>query len=209
MNLRIPRPILPASGQRGRPLTEIARQPVFVIAAICAISTYALMNMVMTSAPLAMVHHGHNEKDAVLGIQWHMLAMYAPSFVSGYLIARYGAEAIIAVGLVLMLGCAGVALAGVSVAHFWAALVLLGLGWNLGFIGATTMVTRTYFPVEKERVQGLNDFLVFGFVALGSFSSGKLLVLGGWSLVNLAVLPVSLLCLAAVAWLIVHERSRA
>jgi MFS family permease len=206
MGLRIPRVPMPAPGQGGRPLMEIARQPVFVIAVVCAISSYALMNLVMTAAPLAMVHHGHSEELAVLGIQWHMLAMYAPSFITGYLIARYGAEVIIAAGLALMIGCAAVALAGLSVAHFWWALVLLGVGWNLGFIGATTMVTRAYLPVERERVQGFNDLLVFGWVAFASFSSGKLLVLGGWSLVNLMLVPISLLCLAALAWLIVRGR---
>jgi MFS family permease len=122
--------------------------------------------------------------------------------VTGYLIVRYGVEAIIATGLVLMMGCAAVALAGLSVAHFWGALILLGVGWNFGFIGATTMVTSTYRPVEKERVQGLNDMLVFGWVAFASFSSGKLLAFGGWSLVNLSLLPISLLCLAALAWMI-------
>jgi hypothetical protein len=103
LGLRIPRVPMPAPGQGGRPLMEIARQPVFVIAVICAISSYALMNLVMTAAPLAMVHHGHSEEQAVLGIQWHVLAMFAPSFVTGYLIVRYGAETIIAAGLVLMI----------------------------------------------------------------------------------------------------------
>ena len=208
MGLRSPRVPMPAPGQGGRPLIQIARQPVFVIAVVCAISSYALMNLVMTAAPLAMVRHGHSEELAVLGIQWHMLAMYAPSFITGYLIARYGAEVIIAAGLVLMIGCAAVALTGLSVAHFWWALVLLGVGWNLGFIGATTMVTRAYLPVEKERVQGFNDLLVFGWVAFASFSSGKLLVLGGWSLVNLMLVPISLLCLGALAWLIVRGRGK-
>jgi MFS family permease len=203
LGLRIPKVAMPEPGHGGRPLMEIARQPVFVIAVICAISSYALMNLVMTAAPLAMVQHGHSEEQAVLGIQWHVLAMFAPSFVTGYLIVRYGVEAIIAAGLVLMMACAAVALAGLSVAHFWGALILLGVGWNFGFIGATTMVTRTYRPVEKERVQGFNDLLVFGWVAFASFSSGKLLVLGGWSLVNLSLVPISLLCLAALAWLMV------
>jgi MFS family permease len=207
MGLRIPKVAMPARGQGGRPLMEIARQPVFVIAIMCAISTYALMNLVMTAAPLAMVQHGHSEEAALLGIQWHVLAMYAPSFFAGYLIVRYGAEWIIASGLVLLIGCAAVALAGVSIAHFWGALVLLGVGWNFGFIGATTMVTRTYEPVEKERVQGLNDLLVFGWVAFASFSSGKLLVLGGWSLVNITLIPISFLCLAALAWLTIRGRN--
>ncbi|MFW6077744.1 MAG: MFS transporter [Hyphomicrobiales bacterium] len=205
--LRIPRVPMPAKGEGGRTLMEIARQPVFVIAVVCAISSYALMNLVMTAAPLAMVRHGHSEEMAVLAIQWHVLAMFGPSFITGPLIVRYGAEAIIAAGLTLLIGCAVVALAGLSVAHFWGALILLGVGWNFGFIGATTMVTRTYAPVEKERVQGFNDLLVFGWVAIGSFSSGKLLVLGGWSLVNLTLIPISLLCLAALGWIVVSGRA--
>jgi MFS family permease len=209
MGLRIPKVAMPAPGQGGRPLLEIARQPVFVIAVICAMSSYALMNLVMTAAPLAMIHHGHSEELAVLGIQWHVVAMFAPSFFTGYLIVRYGAETIIAAGLILLIGCAGVALAGLSVAHFWGALILLGIGWNFSFIGATTMVTRTYLPVEKERVQGLNDLLVFSWVAFASFFSGKLLVLGGWSLVNLTLIPIALLSLGALAWLTVAGRRRA
>ena len=206
--LDIPR--LPAvkRSQAGRPLWQIARRPRFIIAVTCAISAYALMNLVMTAAPLAMVGHGHDQDMATLGIQWHVLAMFGPSFFTGSLIVRFGAERIIAVGLVLLIGCALVALSGISIGHFWLALVLLGVGWNFGFIGGTTLVTETYEPVEKERVQALNDFLVFGFVAFASFMSGTLLVSGGWSAVNLAVLPIAAICLLGLGWLEVRARKR-
>jgi MFS family permease len=132
--------------------------------------------------------------------------MFAPSFFTGSLIARYGAEPIVAVGMILLLGCSAIALAGISVAHYWSALILLGIGWNFGFIGGTTLVTETYRPEEKERVQAMNDALVFGFVALASLSSGHLLVLGGWNLVNLAVFPVAVFCLFALG--VLHMRRR-
>lgn len=209
MALEIPRPPRPAPGQGGRPLAVIARQPRFLIAVTCAISAYALMNLVMTAAPLAMVGHGHSQDEAVLGIQWHVIAMFGPSFITGSLIARFGAERVVAAGLALLIGCAIVALAGLSVAHFWGALILLGVGWNFGFIGGTAMVTETYEPVEKERVQALNDLLVFGWVAFASFSSGKLLTAGGWDAVNLTLIPFALACLAALGWLMLRRRRTA
>jgi MFS family permease len=201
LGLDIPRLADVARGEAGRPLGVIARQPRFVLAVLCAATTYALMSLVMTAAPLAMVHHGHDHDAALLGIQWHVLAMFGPSFVAGSLIARFGAARVAAAGLALLAVCAAVALSGMSVAHFWAALVLLGIGWNFGFIGGTTLVTETYRPVEKERVQALNEFIVFGVVALASFSSGKLLVAGGWDMVNWMVLPATAICLAALGWL--------
>jgi MFS family permease len=158
------------------------------------------MSFVMTAAPLAMVLHHHHQDAAVLGIQWHVLAMFGPSFITGSLIARFGAVPIVAVGLVLLIGCAIVALAGTSVGHFWLALILLGVGWNFGFIGGTALVTETYRPEEKEKVQALNDFLIFGFVALASFASGEALLIGGWSVVNIIVLPVTFACLIGLFW---------
>jgi MFS family permease len=207
--LDIPKPLAVRRGHAGRPLSQIARRPRFIIAVSCAISAYALMSLVMTAAPLAMVGHGHHLDAATLGIQWHVLAMFGPSFFTGSLIVRFGAERIIAVGLVLLIGCAVVALSGVSIGHFWLALILLGVGWNFGFIGGTTLVTETYEPVEKERVQALNDFLVFGFVAFASFMSGRLLISGGWNAVNLSVLPIAAICLLGLGWLEVRARKRA
>ncbi len=131
-----------------------------------------MMNMVMTSAPLAMVGCGHSVTDATLGIQWHVLAMYAPSFVTGSLIARFGVERITGIGLGLIALAAVVGIGGITVAHFWTGLVLLGLGWNFAFIGATTMVTQCHRPEERNKVQAFNDFLIFGSMAIASFSSG-------------------------------------
>ena len=183
----------------GRPLIEIVRQPRFIVAVVCGVSSFALMAMVMTAAPLAMVACGLGEDNAALGIQWHVLAMFGPSFFTGALIARFGKEAIIAAGLLLLGGAAIVALLGIDLAHFWIALVLLGLGWNFGFIGATAMLTETYRPEEQSRVQGLNDFILFGFVALASFSSGGLFSTVGWGPINLIVFPVVAACAVALA----------
>jgi MFS family permease len=167
------------------------------------------MTLVMTAAPLAMVACGLGEDNAALGIQWHVLAMFGPSFFSGRLIARFGAERIIAAGLVLLAGCALVGLSGIDVAHFWLAIILLGVGWNFGFVGATTMVTATYRPEERAKVQGLNDLLVFGVVALASFSSGKLFSTVGWTWINLVVFPIVLVCALALATTLLTRRRAA
>jgi MFS family permease len=184
----------------GRPLAEIVRQPRFIVALICGIGSYALMSLVMTAAPLAMVACGFGQDSVALGIQWHILAMYGPSFFTGALIARFGEETIVAVGLALVAGGAALALAGIAILNFWGALVLLGLGWNFGFISATTMLTQTYRPEERSKVQGLNDSILFGFVALASFSSGKLFSSVGWSAINVVVLPMVAICAVALAF---------
>jgi MFS family permease len=189
-----------------RPLPAILRQPRFIVAAACGMAAYAMMNMVMTSAPLAMVGCGHSVTDATLGIQWHVLAMYGPSFVTGSLIARYGVERITGIGLGLIVLTAVVAISGVTVAHFWTALVLLGLGWNFAFIGATTMVTECHRPEERTKVQAFNDFLVFGSMAVSSFSSGQLLETVGWAAINEVVFPVVFVVVALLIW--VRLRSR-
>jgi MFS family permease len=183
----------------GRPLGEIIRQPRFIVALVCGIGAYGLMSLVMTAAPLAMVACGLGQNIAALGIQWHIIAMFGPSFFTGALIARFGKEAIVGIGLALLLGCALFALAGIDVLNFWAALILLGLGWNFGFIGSTAMLTETYRPEERNRVQGFNDFLLFGFVAIASFSSGGLFSTLGWNAINLVVFPVVAICAVALA----------
>ena len=157
------------------------RQPRFVVAVACGVASYAMMNMVMTSAPLAMIDCGHSVTDATLGIQWHVLAMYAPSFFTGSLIARFGVERVTGIGLALIALTAVVGIAGITVAHFWSALVLLGIGWNFAFIGATTMVTQCHRAEERNKVQAFNDFLIFGSMAVASFSSGQLLAGFGWA----------------------------
>jgi MFS family permease len=198
--LDIPHVPAKAGAKSGRPLGEIVRNPDFLVAVGCAMSAYAMMSFVMTAAPLAMVMHHHHHDAAVLGIQWHVLAMFVPSFFTGTLIGRFGAPRIVAAGLILLLGCSLVALSGSTVTHFWLSLVLLGVGWNFGFIGGTALVTETYRPDEKEKVQAVNDFVIFGVVALASFLSGEILIVGGWNVLNLVVLPVALICLGALFW---------
>jgi MFS family permease len=207
--LKIPRPSLQSIADAGRPLTVIARQPKFFVAVVCGIASYAMMNMVMTSAPLAMIECQHSVTDATLGLQWHVLGMYGPSFVTGHLIVRYGVERVIAAGFVLLLASAAISMAGITLWHFWIGLILLGIGWNFGFIGATALVTQTHHARERTRVQSFNDFLVFGSMAVGSFASGKVLAVFGWAAVNEIVFPVVLVAGALLLWLVLRERQAA
>jgi MFS family permease len=189
----------PSDLHGGRPLLEIVRQPRFIAAAICGIVAYPMMSFVMTSAPLAMQMCGLSVSDSNLGIQWHIVFMYGPSFATGSLIARFGAPAIVALGLSLEALAATIGLAGITAPHFWATLMVLGLGWNFGFVGASALVLETHLQQEKNKVQAFNDFLVFGMMALGSFSSGQLLANYGWSAVTMAVYPAVLLGLLVLA----------
>jgi MFS family permease len=203
-------PPLPATrAENARPLSAIVRTPRFIVAVACGMASYAMMNMVMTSAPLAMIGCGHSVTDATLGIQWHVLAMYAPSFVTGGLIARFGVERITGIGLGLIALTAVVGIAGITVAHFWSALVLLGVGWNLAFIGATTMVTQCHRPHERNKVQAFNDFLIFGSMAVASFSSGQMLEYLGWQAINEVIFPTILVAGAMLVWLTLRKRAAA
>jgi len=184
----LPRP-READTTNARPLSVIARQPRFVAAVICGVVTYALMNLVMTSAPLAMRMCGLPVTASNWAIQWHVVAMYAPSFFTGSLIVRFGASRVVVAGLILTIAAAVSGLTGITEGHFFVGLVLLGLGWNFGFVGASAMVLDTHWPVERTRVQSFNDFLVFGSTAVGSFSSGQILAAHGWEAVNWAVFP--------------------
>jgi predicted MFS family arabinose efflux permease len=208
MFVKVP-PAPPRHVESSRPLFTIVRTPRFVVAAACGIASYVTMNMIMTSAPLAMVSCGHSVTDAALGIQWHVLAMYAPSFITGGLIARFGAERIVAIGLALIVMTAVVGIAGVTVAHFWLNLILLGLGWNLSFIGATTMVTQCHRAQERNKVQAFNDFLIFGSMAVSSFSSGQLLEYVGWAAINEVLFPTVFIAGSLLAWLTIRDRARA
>ena len=202
-------PIVDRRLATGRPLAEIARAPRFVAAVACGVASYAMMNMIMTSAPLAMIGCGHSVTNATLGIQWHVLAMYAPSFVTGSLIARFGVARITAVGLASIVAAAVVNISGVTVAHFWSGLVLLGLGWNFAFIGATTMVTQCHRADERNKVQAFNDFLIFGSMALSSFSSGQLLEHLGWQAINEVIFPTIFVAGALLVWLAMRKRAEA
>lgn len=207
--VNIPKPPGLPEGQKGRSLGEILRQPRFVVAVACGIASYAMMNMVMTAAPLAMVECNLSVTDATLGLQWHVIGMYAPSFFTGSLIARYGAARVIAAGFTLLLASAATSMAGITLWHFWIGLVLLGIGWNFGFIGATAMVTQCHRPHERNQVQSFNDFLVFGSMAIGSFASGNILVLFGWATVNGVVFPVVVAAGAMLLWLVLRDRRAA
>jgi MFS family permease len=188
----------PSDLHGGRPLREIVRQPRFIAAALCGIIAYPMMNLVMTSAPLAMKMCGLSVSDSNFGIQWHIVAMYGPSFFTGSLIARFGAQRIVATGLLLEAVAATIGLSGITAMHFWATLVVLGVGWNFGFVGASALVLETHRPQERNKVQAFNDFLVFGMMAVGSFSSGQLLANYGWSAVNLVVFPPVMVGLAVL-----------
>ena len=177
---------------------EIMQQPRFAVAVLCGVVSYVLMNLVMTSAPLAMKMCGLPLAASNSAIQWHVVAMYGPSFFTGSLIARFGSARVVAAGLVLTACAAGVGLLGVTVPHFDVALVLLGLGWNFGFVGASAMVLECHRPEERTRVQSFNDFLVFGTMALGSFSSGQLLTALGWDAVVAVVFPPVLVALGVL-----------
>ena len=198
----------PADLHGGRPLMVIARQPRFIAAAICGVVSYSMMNLVMTSAPLAMQMCGLSVSDSNFGIQWHVVAMYGPSFFTGSLIARFGAPRIVAVGLLLEAIAAVIGLSGLTAMHFWVSLIVLGLGWNFGFIGASALVLETHRPSERNKVQAFNDFLVFGLMAAGSLMSGELLANYGWDAVNAVVFPPVVLGLAMLM-LGGHMRRRA
>ncbi|MBX3536772.1 MAG: MFS transporter [Chelatococcus sp.] len=207
--VRLPKPTA-ADMSGGRPLGEIARQPRFIAAVICGVVSYLLMNFLMTAAPLAMRMCGLPQEASNLGLQWHVIAMYAPSFLTGRLITRFGAPSVVSAGLALIGVSAAVGLLGVDVAHFWLTLILLGIGWNFGFVGASALVLECHRSNEKARVQSLNDFVVFGTMAIGSFLSGGLLAVYGWDTVLwLSFLPLLLAVLALAGTYAAHRSSPA
>jgi predicted MFS family arabinose efflux permease len=200
MFVKVP-PMPAVRPSQGRPLAGIVRAPRFLVAVACGVASYGLMNMVMTSAPLAMVGCGHSVTDAALGIQWHVLAMYGPSFFTGSLISRFGVARITALGLVCIGVASVIGISGTTVPHFWAGLMFLGLGWNFAFIGATTMVTQCHRPEERNKVQAFNDFLIFGCMAVSSFSSGQMLAYLSWQAINEVAFPVIVVAGGLLLWL--------
>lgn len=206
--LNVPPPPPIVRGASGRPLLTILLQPKFLVALLAAISSYALMSLVMTATPLAMIEHHHSHADAQTGIQWHVIAMFGPSFFTGSLITRFGKPGVAAAGLLLIAGAATVALMGTSLWHFWIALVLLGVGWNFGFIASTAMVAELYRPEEAFRVQAMNEFILFSFVAAASFSSGGILVASGWTLVNQLVYPIVGIATLLILWQAIADRPK-
>jgi len=211
--LDIPKPPIPSEdAPRGRTRMELLKTPRIAVAVICAMVAYALMNLVMTSTPLAVVGCGFTENNAADIVTAHVLAMYVPSFFTGHLIARFGVERIVATGLLILAAAGAVALQGIEISNFFAALILLGLGWNFGFIGATTMLAGAHAPHERGRMQGLNDLLVFGGVTFASLASGGLMNCSGgdaetgWTAVNLAMAPFLALAGGALIWLMLRPR---
>lgn len=197
--VRLPMPTA-ADAAVGRPLGIIARQPRLIVAMICGTVSYMLMNFLMTAAPLAMHLCGLSQESSNLGLQWHVIAMYAPSFFTGRLITRFGATRMGATGLALIAASGVVGLTGTDVTHFWLTLILLGLGWNFSFLGASALVLECHRPEEKARVQSLNDFVVFGMMVLGSFASGGLLTAYGWNTVIWVSFVPLVAAIAAVAF---------
>ncbi|HMB72672.1 MAG TPA: MFS transporter [Gammaproteobacteria bacterium] len=199
--LGIPRPPKQTvdAGSR-RAVGELLRQPRLIAAVFCGMVAYASMSLVMTPTSLAMAEHGFDANHAADVVRWHVVAMFAPSFFTGSLIGRFGHAPVIATGLALLLCCSIVALAGVDLHHFYIALIVLGIGWNFGFIGATSLLATAHRPEEQAFVQGLNDFLVFGLVAVASFGAGALLNLWGWNAVQYASVPSIALAFCILLW---------
>jgi MFS family permease len=190
----------------GRPLPVIARQPAFIVAVLSATIGYGVMNLIMTATPLAMVACNHPFGDAAFVIQWHLIGMFAPSFFTGHLIRRLGLMTVMSSGVVLMLACVAIAIAGVDVFNFWLALLLCGVGWNFMFVGATTLLTESYAPAERAKVQGLNDALIFTTLVVSSLASGALFSYQGWLMMNAVAVPFLVLAGAGMAWLAISRR---
>ncbi|WP_216825229.1 MULTISPECIES: MFS transporter [unclassified Sulfitobacter] len=189
-----------SSDDGGRTVPQLLASPKYMLGVAAGVVSYGLMSFVMTAAPLAMVGCGHSIDHAAWGIQWHVLAMFAPSLVTGKLIARFGKEKVTAAGLIIIGISGAVALTGLDLRHFFISLILLGIGWNFGFIGATAMVAAAHTEAERGRAQGLNDFAVFGTVAALSFFSGALMQASGWHLINLLMFPFIAIVLAPLVW---------
>jgi len=204
--LRIPP--LTAAEQREpvRPLRVIVSQPAFVVAVLSAAFGYGIMNLLMTATPLAMGICGHPYASAAFVIQWHVVAMFAPSFFTGSLIKRFGLLQVMLAGTALLLVCIGIALSGIAVANFWFALVLLGIGWNFLYIGGTTLITETYRPSEKAKAQGANDLAIFLVMATSSSASGILLNRNGWETLNYLAIPFVAAIALALLWLMAKRR---
>ena len=185
----------------GRKLSQIMRQPMFMVAVLSATIGYGVMNLLMTATPLAMQMCALPFSDAALVLEWHIIGMFAPSFFTGSLIKRFGILRIMFVGVLLMVGCIAFALAGNAVSNFLVALFVLGVGWNFMFIGGTALLTQTYRPEEKNRVQGANDFLIYATMALSSFASGALITSKGWQLLNWGALPFLVAVMVGIVWL--------
>ena len=205
--LRIPQPSVAERHEPVRPLGKIMAQPAFIVAVTGSALGYGVMNLLMTATPLAMGLCGHPYGSAAQVIQWHVIGMFAPSFVTGSLIKRFGVLRIMFAGVVLESLCVAIALSGVLVANFWWALVLLGVGWTFLYVGGTTLLTECYRVSEKAKAQGTHDFLVFLTTATSSFASGLLMNRNGWDMLNYTAMPILAVIAAAIFWLALRRRA--
>ncbi|WP_235818992.1 MFS transporter [Vreelandella massiliensis] len=182
-------------------MAHIARQPRFVVAVVAGAIGYGVMVLVMTATPLAMRAQGFEMSQVAFIMQWHVLGMYAPSFFTGSLIARFGVERILTAGVVILLATVAVTNLGMSLAHFWTGLVLLGVGWNFLFVGGSALLASVHSEAERGKVQGVNDLIIFSLVAIGSLMSGQLLHRLGWETLNIVMLaPILLVAIALIGW---------
>ena len=206
--IRIPAPSAAEQSAAGRPLREIAAQPKFIVAVLAGAIGYGVMNFLMTSTPIAMQVCGHPYGDAAFVISWHIIGMFAPSFVTGPIIKRVGVLPVMSAGVLLNFAAIGVALSGIAVAHFWWSLVILGVGWNFLYIGGTTLLTETYRPEERARAQGTNEQAIFIMMAISSLTSGLTVTTAGWERVNLFALPLVATVAIAIAWFALRQRAQ-
>ena len=205
--IRIPTPTAAEAASSGRPLSQIASQPKFIVAVLAGAIGYGVMNFVMTSTPIAMQVCGHSYGDTAFIISSHVVGMFAPSFVTGPLIKRIGVLPVLFCGALLNMVAIGIALSGISVMQFWWALVMIGVGWNFLYIGGTTLLTETYRPEERAKAQGANDQSIFIMMAISSFTSGLTVTTGGWQRVNMVALPLVAVVAVAIAWYAFRQRS--
>jgi MFS family permease len=206
--IQVPEPAAEERAASGRPMREIARQPKFAVAVLAAAIGYGVMNLLMTSTPIAMGVCGHPYGDAAFVISSHVIAMFAPSFVTGGLIRRFGILPVLFTGALLNVAAIATAVSGISVAHFWTSLVLLGVGWNFLYVGGTALLTETYRPEERAKAQGANEFVIFVMMVISSLSSGMIVTNAGWELLNLAALLPLGAVLVAIPWLAIVQRSQ-
>jgi MFS family permease len=206
--IRIPAPTAAERAASGRPLREIAAQPKFIVAVLAAALGYGVMNFLMTSTPIAMLACGHDFGAAAFVISSHIIGMFGPSIFTGTLIRRFGVLRVMLAGAALNLVTIAIAFTGISVAHFWWSLVLLGVGWNFLYTGGTTLLTETYRPEERAKAQGANDQAIFLMMLVSSFTSGVAVTTAGWERVNLFALPLIAIVAVALVWFAAHERSR-
>lgn len=190
----------------GRPILSILSQPAVMVAVLSSTIAQGVMNLLMTATPIAMLHDAHEFDSIALVIEWHVVGMFAPGFITGMLINRFGELRMIAAGLLLELACVGIALSGTGVFEFWLAMLLLGVGWNFAFTAGTTLLTTAYTPAERAKTEGTMNLVVYGFVATLSLSSGALVHYFGWTWTNLGALPLLAIAAAATGWYALYLR---